>query len=426
MKKIDIENSNNVRSLASLRFYLIWLLIIALVGIIVGSVTAFFLISLDWVTDYREQHLWIIALLPLGGLLIGLMYHHWGNSVVKGNNLLIEEFHKPNQVIPFKMAPLVYFGTIITHWFGGSAGREGTAVQMGAAIADQFSLLFQTKAIDRKILIVIGISAGFSAVFGTPWAGAVFALEVLILEKTRYIAIIPSILVAFIAHFTCLAWSVSHTEYSIPFVPTFTFELLLWCIVAGILFGLTAWLFANSTRLFAALFQKIKYAPWRPLLGGIIIALLVWLIGNTKHIGLGIPTIVASFIEPQNNYDFAIKIMLTALTIGSGFKGGEVTPLFFIGATLGNALIWFVPLPMALLAGMGFVAVFSGATNTPIACTIMAMELFGTQSLIYMGIACGVAYLFSGPKGIYSAQPQNSFKHHVYNKIISKINRPKI
>ena len=201
-------------------FYLIkWLFFSALIGVLAGSASAFFLVALDFLTNWRENHLWIISFLPIAGLAIGLAYHYWGSDVVKGNNLVLEEFLHPNKLIPLKMAPMVLLSTLATHLFGGSAGREGTAVQMGAAISDQFSKLFSLNENDRKILLIIGISAGFAAVFGTPLAGAVFALEVLVLKKFKTDAIFPSLIAAFIAHFTCLAWNVSHSTYSISFVP---------------------------------------------------------------------------------------------------------------------------------------------------------------------------------------------------------------
>jgi H+/Cl- antiporter ClcA len=392
-----------------------WLILSAIIGVLVGSASAFFLVSLDWVTNWRENHFWIITLLPIGGLIIGLTYHYWGTNIVKGNNQLLEEFYSPKQVIPFKMAPLVLFGTIATHFFGGSAGREGTAVQMGGAIADQFTHLLKLKVRDRRILLVIGISAGFASVFGTPLAGAVFALEVLIIGRMRYDAILPSFLTAIIADFTCTAWHVTHTHYTIFVVPDITIPNLLWAILAGIIFGLTALIFSKTTKFWTTLFKnKIKYPPFRPMIGGIFITLAIFAIGTTKYIGLGIPTIVASFTENLNSYDFILKILFTSFTIGAGFKGGEVTPLFFIGATLGNALVWLIPLPVSLLAGMGFVAVFAGATNTPIACILMGIELFGAEGSIYIAIACILSYLFSGHTGIYGSQIIGSPKHAIY------------
>jgi H+/Cl- antiporter ClcA len=390
----------------SLIFTLKWLLIAGIVGFLAGSASAFFLVALEFVTNFRESNLWIIALLPLGGLIIGWTYHKFGESVVKGNNQLLEEFYNPQKTIPLRMAPLVLFGTIATHLFGGSAGREGTAVQMGGAIADQFTKWLKLTKEDRKILITIGVAAGFASVFGTPLAGAVFALEWLVVGRIRYESILPAFLGAYIADYACAEfWQVHHTHYEISIVPAINIPTLLWIIPAGICFGLAGRIFAKATHLWSKAFKSsIAYPPLRPVIGGVMVALLVLAMGTTKYIGLGIPTIVDSFSDNLPWYDSLVKIFMTSLTLGAGFKGGEVTPLFYTGATLGNALSGVIPLPMALLAGMGFVGVFSGATNTPLACTLMGIELFGAEPGIFIGVACVVAYIFSGHAGIYNSQ----------------------
>ena len=395
-----------------------WILICALIGFFSGSASAFLLVALEWAAQLRTQNIWLIWFLPFGGLLIGLLYHYFGKDVVKGNNLLLEEYKTPKKTIPFKMAPLVLLGTIITHLFGGSAGREGTAVQMGGTIADQFTRIFKLDATDRKTLIILGISAGFASVFGTPFTGAIFALEVLYCSKISLKSSILSFIVAFFAYYTVEIWGVHHTQYSIAVVPELNFENLLWIVPSGILFGLAAMLFSRSTHFWTSLFKKtISYPPLRPYVGGIIFALIIYPLGASKFMGLGIPTIVEAFSKPSEYYDFLLKILFTGFILGSGFKGGEVTPLFFIGATLGSALSVFIPLPIALLAGMGFVAVFSGATHTPLACTIMGIELFGVESALFIGIACFIAYLASGSVGIYHSQTVKGVKYHLYEKI---------
>ena len=398
-----------------------WIFICVLIGVLSGCASAFFLVSLEWVTQFREHHNGIIWLLPTGGLFIGLLYHFYGSEVVKGNNVLLEEYENPQKTIPLKMAPMVLVSTLITHLFGGSAGREGTAVQMSGAIADQFTGLFQLDNSDRKTLIILGISSGFASVFGTPLAGALFALEVLYFSKITYRSIVLSFLTSYIAYFTVEFWQVKHTHYSIPIVPQPTTINFLWIIVAGILFGLTAMLFSRSTHLWGKLFSKtIQYPPLRPFIGGFILAVAIYFIGTTKYIGLGIPTIVESFSTTNQWYDFLIKILFTGFTLGAGFKGGEVTPLFFVGATLGSALSFVIPLPIALLAGMGFVAVFSGATHTPITCTVMGMELFGIESGLYVGIACVIAYYASGSVGIYNSQIVKGSKYKLYQRFKRK------
>lgn len=401
-----------LKKFPSLPFILKWTLISLCIGVLIGSATAGFLQSLDWATQFRESHSWIIAFLPICGFGIGLMYHHYGKDVEAGNNILIDTIHEPQKTVPFVMAPLVYVGTIATHFFGGSAGREGTALQMAGAIADQFTKPFKLSVADRKILLIAAVAGGFGSVFGTPLAGAIFALEFLLIGRVRYHAIFPAFISAIVADIVTKLWQTPHTHYHIDVIPSISFSNLLYAIFAGILFGICAALFSKGMHQTSTFFKKmVAYPPLRPLIGGIIIALSVWAIGTTKYIGLGIPTIIESFETPLPIYDFAIKIAFTILTLSAGFKGGEVTPLFFIGATLGSALSMFVPLPTALLAGMGFVAVFAGATNTPIACSIMAIELFGVESGVYVAIACVVSYLLSGHSSIYQRQIIGEPKH---------------
>lgn len=400
-----------------------WTAICLTIGLVVGSTAAFFLWSLDTVTTWRENHLWIIYFLPIAGLIIGLLYHNYGGEAIKGNNLLIEAHRLEQKNIPISMAPLVYISTLLTHLAGGSAGREGTAVQMGGAIADQFTHIFSLNARERKTLLIIGISAGFAAVFGTPIAGAIFALEIMLLKNTRLVAILPTVATAFIAHYTCLIWGIEHTNYFIPTIPEISISSILWTILAGIIFGCTALLFSYTGMFWNFLMNKIKNKLLIPVLGGLVLGILINYMGTTKYIGLGIPTIMDAFIHPAGNFDFIIKLLLTSFTLSAGFKGGEVTPLFFIGATLGNILIWFIPLPMALLAGMGFVAVFAGATHCVIASIILGLEIFGMNAGMYIGIASIAAYFSSGNTGIYSAQLKQGKKFELYNYLqkISKL-----
>lgn len=398
-----------------------WIFICALIGVFSGSASALLLASLEWAAQIREHHLWIVWLLPIGGFLVGLSYYYWGNETVKGNNLLLEEYENPQKIIPFKMAPLVLLGTIITHIFGGSAGREGTAVQMGGAIADQFTGIFKLDNSDRRTILILGISAGFASVFGTPLTGALFALEVLYFSKIDFKSILFSFLAAYIAFFTVDFWQVKHTHYHILVVPEITWTVLLWVILVSILFGFASMLFSRTTHFWGNLFSKtVKYPPLRPFVGGLILAIVFYFIGTTKYMGLGIPTIVDSFSTPNASYVFLLKILFTGFTLGAGFKGGEVTPLFFVGATLGSALSLYVPLPIALLAGMGFVAVFSGATHTPIACTVMGIELFGFESGVFIAIACVVAYFASGSVGIYHSQIVKGAKYKLYERFKRK------
>jgi H+/Cl- antiporter ClcA len=388
-----------------------WASLLVIVGLAAGTLSALFLASLNWVTDYRESHQWLIYLLPLAGLLIGLFYHHRGKEVERGNNLVFDTIHNPKDIIPFKMLPFVLGGTLITHLFGGSAGREGTALQMAASAADQLHKPFKLTAEERSLLLIAGLSAGFASVFGTPLAGAIFGIEVLLIRKFPFKAIIPAVLAAYLGAFVTELWGVGHTHYHIAEVPSLSLKGMGVGVFAGLLFGLAAVLFVKSTHYISRFSKLIKYPPLRPVLGGILVVLAFLVLDSTKYLGLGVPEIVKSFEQPSLPQDFLLKILLTAITLGFGFKGGEVTPLFFIGATLGSAISIFLPLPVGLLAGMGFVAVFSAAAKTPIACCFMAMELFGISCGFYVAIACVVAYLISGRPSIYNF-PENKTPRH--------------
>jgi H+/Cl- antiporter ClcA len=388
-----------------LRYLAKWVVLATLVAALAGSASALFIFALDWATHTREANRWLIWGLPVAGFLVGWLYLKFGQHVEAGNNLLIDEIHDPKKVVPIRMAPLVLGGTVMSHLFGASVGREGTAVQMGGALADQLTHFFKLNAVSRRMVLMAGISAGFASVFGTPLAGAVFALEVLAIGRMRLDALLPCLVAAVLADQVGLLWGVQHTQYEVSLVPQITAWLLVAMVLAGAVFGLTAKLFADGTHALSGVMKKhIAYAPFRPLLGGAVIAAVVMWGSFDRYIGLGIPVMVEAFAHPLAPTDFLGKMVFTIASLGSGFKGGEVTPLFYIGAALGNALAPLLDVPFTLLAAVGFVAVFAGAANTPITSTLMAMELFGAEVGVFAGLACVMSYVCSGHSGIYRAQ----------------------
>lgn len=399
-------------SWALTRFTLRWLVLAVVVGVLAGSASALFLWGLDWATTTREAHPAIVWGLPLAGFAIAWIYLRWGQSVEAGNNLLIEEIHDPKKTVPLRMAPLILLGTVVSHLFGASVGREGTAVQMGGSLADQLTHALRMDKDSRRIVLMAGISAGFASVFGTPLAGAIFALEVLVIGRMRYDALWACTVAAVVGDQVTLMWGIQHTHYAAGTIPPIGAWSLAAAAVAGVAFGLTGRLFASSTRRLGGWMKaRIAYAPLRPLLGGAVIAAALYLLDAWRYAGLGIAVMVEAFAQPLPATDFFGKLVFTVVALGSGFKGGEVTPLFYIGATLGNALAPLLQQPFAWLAALGFVGVFAGAANTPLACTLMAMELFGGDIGVHALVACAMSYLVSGHAGIYKTQRLAQSKH---------------
>ncbi len=395
------------------RFAIKWCLISSLVSAIIGSACALFLYLLEKATLTREAQPYLLFFLPIAGILIHLCYRIFGKSSERGTNLIMDEIHQPSVGVPIIMAPLILICTIITHLFGGSAGREGTAVQIGGSLAGSIGRWLRFDRDDIRKLLMVGIAAGFGGVFGTPLAATVFAMEVLVVGRLDYHAIFPCLVAGIVGDWSCTAWGIQHTKYSInPYA--FSWLTASKIALAAIAFGLVSIIFADLTHRLSKLW-KILLIPEiiRPVIGGFFIIALVYLIGTRDYLGLGVSstdpasvtTIVSSFSNPAILWSAWLwKLIFTAITLSCGFKGGEVTPLFFIGAALGNVVGRSLGLPIDLGAGLGFVAVFAGATNTPLACTLMGIELFGSDHAVYIAIACFVAYLFSGHTGIYNAQ----------------------
>jgi H+/Cl- antiporter ClcA len=380
----------------------------SVVGVLAGLSSAAFLEALRWATDTRDDARWLLWLLPVAGFAIGLLYWWSAGAVEQGSNLIIDEIHDPQSWVPRRMAPLVFGATVATHLFGGSAGREGTAIQMSGSLTDLvFRRFLHVSSGDRRMLLIAAISGGFGAVFGVPIAGAVFGLEVQSIGRIRHDAIVPALTASIVGDQVVRALDVEHTPVPILDAVELTWGLTWKVVVAALAFGLAATVFTELThwlrRVFAGL---LDWPPLRPLVGGSAVIILTYLVDSRDYLGLSLPLIADALAGSAAlaSLAFAWKLLFTAVTLGSGFQGGEVTPLFVIGATLGASLGDVLDAPVPLFAAIGFVAVFAGATNTPIACTVMGVELFGAGAVVPIAIGCVLAYVTSNHRGIYASQ----------------------
>jgi H+/Cl- antiporter ClcA len=383
-----------------------WLGLGAVVGVLCGAGSALFLWLLDAATVFREGHERIVFALPLAGLAIGWLYARFGLSIKAGNNLIIDTLHDDGPELPLRMAPLVLLGTVATHLFGGSAGREGTAVQIGASLSDWLSHRLALGPQLRRQLLAAGVAGGFGSVFGTPIAGAVFGLELVVLGRLEHRALVPALVASLVGDLTTRALGIVHTPYPVVAALALSPLVLAKWLVFACAVALVAIAFIELTHFLKHEGERlVPRLPLRLFLGGALIVALWQLIGTSDYLGLGVPMIVRAFEDPAlPSYAFVAKLGLTALTLGAGFLGGEVTPLFFVGAALGNLLAGWLQLPPALAAGVGMASLFGAAANTPLALSIMAVELLGANAFPHVVIVCALAYVLSGQRSIYPAQ----------------------
>ncbi|MBE4907841.1 chloride channel protein [Bacillus luteolus] len=401
-----------------------WIILGSIIGVVVGSTIHFLLEINDYLGEVRMKRDWLIFLLPLGGLILGYIYMNYGkvflnntlNDTAKLNNLVIDAVHGKKEV-PLRMGPIVYFGTFLTVLFGGSTGREGAAVQMGASVAAAVKKFPIFNKVETKIFLMSGISAGFGAAFGAPITGAVFGMEMSALGKLKFEALVPCLTASFVGHFiTTGAWGHKHEHFIIESIPDASVITFLKVILVSILFGLLSAFYSQLRHGIEAFTEKLfnKNHMKRAFVGGIIIVGLTLVIGTQDYNGRGLEMLEQSFKEEVPPFAFLAKLIFTAVTLGTGFVGGEALPLFFMGATLGNTLHTIVDLPMSFLAALGLIAAFCGGANTPIAAFLLAMQMFDGKGLEYFFIACIISFLFSGHHGLWPSQKIYEPKSRLY------------
>ena len=401
--KSGIKKINN--SLYSVKILIKWLILGTFIGFLVGSVCSIFGHMLIWANDYRLAHQWISMMLPLGGLLIVFMYRTWNNEDDKGTNTVISSIHS-NTGIRTRMAPLIYASTMITHFFGGSAGREGAAIQLGGSIANRIGKELSLNDNDQRIIIMCGMSAGFSALFGAPMAAAIFSLEVISIGIMHYSALVPCVTASMTAHFLANYLEVKTEAFHVAMIPDFTPVIFVKIIVFAAFAGGVSVLFCiclHQTGHLYKRFFKNKYL--RIFAGGCIILVLCAILGTNEYLGSGQGIMEHIFhYEETKWYSFLLKMVFTALTLGAGFKGGEIVPSFCIGAAFGCAVAALFGLPVTLVAACGMVGVFCGVTNCPITSLLISFELFGFEGMPYYLTTVVVSYMLSGYYGLYRSQ----------------------
>ncbi len=390
----------------------------ALVGVLAGGASALFLWLLERAIHAQVRHGWLLWLLPVFGAASAWLYRRFGKVAEGGGTLVMDEVLEFRGRVPARMAPLVLAGTLLTHLGGGSAGREGTAIQMGASLARSVGRLpwpwLRVTQSRQRLLLMAGVSAGFGSLFGTPVAGAVFGMEVIAIGKMHYEGLLICAMASFAGDGICRLLNVHHTIFhpaAIGFDALVAFKLALFTLPVALVAGS----FSEATHRLAALTGRIIANPiLRAFLGGCAVILLVLAFRSRDFLNLGTDWLPRVFegAGPVPSWAFAAKFIFTAVTLGFGFKGGEVTPLFVIGALLGAALAPILDMPVPFVAAIGFIAVFAAASNTPIASTLMGIELFGSGFVSPLVLTCFLAYVLVGHRGIYGGHRVHTPKHH--------------
>lgn len=396
-----------------------WLVLAVLVGCIVGPCGAAFGLALNWAADTRAAHPWLLFLLPLAGAAIAALYHGAGQPNGGSTNAVFRAV-RDNVLLPLSAAPLIFVSTVATHLFGGSSGREGAALQLGGAVSGQLGRALHLDEKDSRIMTMCGMAAAFSAIFGTPLTATVFTLEVVSVGNMYYAALLPCLTAALVGVWIAGLMGLSPTA----FVLTEAAELTPLCLVQvaalSALVGGLSIVFCELLHAAPRLYKRFVPNPFlRAAVGGALVLGLTLLLGTTDYNGAGGAVIAAAVAGQAVPYAFVLKMLFTALTLGAGFKGGEIVPIFFTGATFGCVVGPLLGLPAPFGAAVGMAALFCGCTNTPLASTFLAIELFGGQSIPLFALACAVSYLVSGYFSLYTEQ------HIMYSKLRAEfVNRP--
>ena len=379
-----------------------WLVLGALIGAVGGFVGSLFHIGVTYATSERLHYPWILYLLPLAGLVIVWLYKAagvWG----KGTNAVIESVHFGKDV-PVQLVPVIFLATVLTHLCGGSAGREGAALQIGGGIGHAAGRVLHLGEKDLPLATLCGMSAVFSALFGTPLTAAVFAMEVISVGVFYYAGLIPCLTAALVGYMVSLAMQVPPTRFQVldPGLDAWTMVLV---ILLAIGCAVVSILFCRGLQETGRMAAKLLPNPFvRAFVGGGLVIGLTLLVGSGDYNGAGMEVVARAIGGEAGGWAWLLKLLFTAVTIGFGFKGGEVVPSFFVGACFGCVLGGFLGLPAGFGAAIGLVAVFCGAVNCPIASVFLSIELFGTGDLLYFAMACAISYLLSGYCGLYSSQ----------------------
>ena len=385
-------------------------------AVVMGIISFVFLKMLGLSSVFREFFPYCIWFLPLSGMLTAFVYKRYGGESSKGNNLIIQSANEGVKV-PKRLAFLTFIFTLLTHFSGGSAGREGTAVQIGGTLTSNVADKLGFKNEDRKIIILSGLSAAFGSVYGTPLAGAFFGMEVCCIGQLSVSAVIPCFLSSYLANAVTLLLGATHEVHKISAIPSLDIKSVLVFISASILFGLIGKLFALGVKYLKLLYAKIfKNTVLSALIGSVIVVLLIVLLNLNEYEGLSTWQQTTAFEGNANWYDMPVKFILTTLTLGAGFQGGEVTPLFDIGASFGGWYANMFGIEPSFLAAIGLICVFGSAANTPITTIMLGIELFGAEAVPYFVFAGLISFIASGKSGIYSAQERKLSKN-IFTKV---------